>query len=679
LGSKKIYIADLTHTANGISAQTFPLGASYVLACAQHKLGNKFQFKLFRFPEQLTQAIIQNPPEVIAFSNYSWNFELSYRIAHWAKKMNPGVVIVFGGPNFPVSPKEQYQFLEPRPDLDIYIRNEGEIGFTDLIKALGEFDFDIHHFKEAAPPPINSCYLSGNNLVHGKLERITDLQDIPSPYLSGALDAFFELPLIPMIETTRGCPFKCTFCADGLASKNSIARFSPERVEAELSYIGERVRQVDDLIITDLNFGMYKQDIATVEAIAELQNKKFWPIIVTAAMGKNMPDRVIEAAAILKGSWKIGSSVQSWDAEVLENIDRSNISLDAYNQFIDFANNQGPNAEPYTELILGLPGDSLQKHFESLRRGIESGAKNIRIHQAILLHGTSMASQATREKFEIHSRVRVVPGCAGIYKFATDDVPVAEFEEIIVQTKDLPFADYVSCRKMGLLVETYFNRGMFEEIFNFTSELGTPVFDVLEYLYVNEELYSEKIKTIFLNFATATTDDLFENFERANEMANSASSLNSYLSGDTAKNELLEFRAALYLELAETSDLLVMAVTRLLKETGKWKREYANLLKNLSLYIVMKKQDIRVTDGIFEHQFDYDLTEQLDSNTLANLLLTEQEGNSMVLRFSHTDKQKSHIQNATRLSEHSATGLGKMLQFNNLRAMFRTVERVSEN
>ncbi len=142
MGSKAIYIADLTHTANGISAQTFPLGASYVLAYAQHKLGNEFQFKLFRFPEYLTQAIIQNPPEVIAFSNYSWNFELSYKIAHWAKKMNPGVVTIFGGPNFPVSSKEQYQFLEPRPDLDIYIRNEGEIGFTDVIFE-HQFDYDL--------------------------------------------------------------------------------------------------------------------------------------------------------------------------------------------------------------------------------------------------------------------------------------------------------------------------------------------------------------------------------------------------------------------------------------------------------------------------------------------------------------------------------------------------------
>ena len=51
--------------------------------------------------------------------------------------------------------------------------------------------------------------------------------DIPSSYLTGAMDEFFSHPIIPIIETTRGCPFSCSFCADGHASKNKVHRYDP--------------------------------------------------------------------------------------------------------------------------------------------------------------------------------------------------------------------------------------------------------------------------------------------------------------------------------------------------------------------------------------------------------------------------------------------------------------------
>lgn len=671
-----VHVADLTHTTNGISAQTFPLGAAYVTAYAQRQLGETFQFKLFRFPEHLTDAIVQDSPVVIAFSNYSWNFELAYRIGQWAKERNPNLIIVFGGPNFPVAECEQTAFLKSRPDMDFYIKNEGELGFVDLLTGLKKFDFDARSFKEAEESPTNCSYLAGDKLICGTLQRITDLHDLPSPYLTGIMDEFFDHPLMPMLETTRGCPFSCTFCTDGIASKNKIVRFDHDRVKAELSYISDRINGVDDLIITDLNFGMYKQDILTVQEIAKLQLHKNWPIVVSASMGKNKPERVIEAATILNGTWKIGASVQSWDSEVLANIERSNISLDAYRQFIDFVNGQGPQAEPYTELILGLPGDSLVKHFQSLRQGIESGNKNIRIHQAILLHGTSMASPATRRRFDIRSKFRVIPGCAGVYRFGIDNVPVAEFEEIITQTKDLPFEDYVSCRKMDLLVETFFNRGMFEEIFDFTTELGIPVFDILEYLHSHDDLYPDSIKTIFAGFVRETREDLFESLEDARAITMTSGSLERYLAGETAKNELLEYRAALYLKLAETTDLLVLAATHLLKATGKWKPAYGRLLDNLARYIVLRKQDIRSFDSVFEHDFDYDFTELQKEGASRDLIRLPVGRDKVPLRFFHDDDQKSHIRNVGRLNEHNAIGLGKMLQFNNLRVMFRTIERV---
>ena len=130
---KKIYIADLTHTANGLTSCTFPLGAALVTSYAKHICNDSFEFRIFKFHDQLTQAISENPPSVLALSNYIWNLEISYKLSAWAKRQNPNLVVVFGGPNFPIDKDEKLLFLQQRPVIDFYIENEGETGFSGLL------------------------------------------------------------------------------------------------------------------------------------------------------------------------------------------------------------------------------------------------------------------------------------------------------------------------------------------------------------------------------------------------------------------------------------------------------------------------------------------------------------------------------------------------------------------
>ena len=121
MNKRQIWFADLTHTAQGISAATFPLGVSYVLSYAKQEMEKDYSFRLFKFPSQLDRALREETPALLCFSNYSWNFELAYKFASLAKDQDPRLINVFGGPNFPTDIHEKELFLQRRPAIDFYI------------------------------------------------------------------------------------------------------------------------------------------------------------------------------------------------------------------------------------------------------------------------------------------------------------------------------------------------------------------------------------------------------------------------------------------------------------------------------------------------------------------------------------------------------------------------------
>jgi len=95
--NRNVYNADLTHTGNGTMALTFPLGNSYIVSYAKKKLGNDFNFRIFKYTNLLYQAILEDPPHILALSNYCWNIELGYTLIKWAKSLNPNLIVVLGG------------------------------------------------------------------------------------------------------------------------------------------------------------------------------------------------------------------------------------------------------------------------------------------------------------------------------------------------------------------------------------------------------------------------------------------------------------------------------------------------------------------------------------------------------------------------------------------------------
>jgi radical SAM superfamily enzyme YgiQ (UPF0313 family) len=562
------------------------------------------------------------------------------------------------------------EWLQKRPAIDFYVEMEGELGFVDLVRSLKEHDFSADALKINNKKVINTCYLKENKLISGPIERIKDINVIPSPILTGALDVFFDHPLVPMIETTRGCPFSCSFCADGLFLKNKVNRYDSQRTREELYYIAKKVKNINELIITDLNFGMYKQDLVTGKLIAEIQGIYDYPTIIDAPAGKNKPERVIETASLMNG-WIMGASIQSTDPGVLKAIKRSNISSNAYQQIIDFGNSIETN-ETYTEIILGLPGDSKQTHLESLRFGVDSNVSSMRMYQAIMLSGTEMASNEDRKKYGLTTKFRTMAGCIGIYDIYGEKHPVAEIEEIIVSSNTLTSDDYADCRIINLIIRAFYNNGIFRETHAMLRSIGVSSFDCLMYIKEHPELYSERINEILTSFLEETIKDLFETWEEANQYVLSPKIINSYIGGDLGNNELALYSSLMFNEFDDMCNLMFESVKGILRQKGLLSQKIENYLLDLKLFTTMSKKDsLTDTKSVKSETFRYDFEEiqkvkfTIDPNTISVSTIPFQ------FDFFHNREQQKHISNAVKLYSNHTNSTGKIFNNSNMRLIFR--------
>lgn len=475
----RIFLADLGHNLLTISSDVYPLGvadlAAYLRAYARTK--QPLEIALFREPQDLKAAIDKAPPDVLGLSSYAWNHNLSCNFARYVKTRSRTALTVMGGPNFPLTSGEQETFLREMPGIDIFIQGptyEGERAFLNCINRLDEVGRALDGLQEEPVP--GSYWINrrtGEFAVGGDVLRIRDLDEIPSPYLAGLMDPFFRTGYFPMLQIARGCPFSCTFCNSGVESNNKIFAHSIENVQADLTYIAERVKPELPVCFADDNFGMYKRDEEIADYIRYLQDRYNWPKYVRTTTGKNNGERIIRVMRKTRGALPMTAAVQSMNPVVLKNIKRDNVKLKTYAQIQDELNRQGMQA--YGELILCLPGETKQTFMKAVEDLLDAGAKRVSAHQLMLLHGAELCNPESRQQFGFGARFRLVARDIGNYT----GEPVAEVEEMVVETPDFSFADYLETRVFHLLLTIFYYEGNFEEPFQLAKQGGVKAFDLM--------------------------------------------------------------------------------------------------------------------------------------------------------------------------------------------------------
>ena len=438
-----------------------PLALGYIAATLDDQFGKGCQIELVRDRDAVLSRFRSERYDVIAATNYVWNTRLSNKYLQIAKTLQPNAVTIQGGPHFQIDePEVAAEYLRAHPSIDYYIHGEGETTMVALMEKL--FGGGGLNAEEPGVAYLrDDCYLDG-----GRRVRRRDLDTIPSPYLGGWLDPFIGNGYAPVIETNRGCPFSCTYCNWGSATVSKVNRFSLDRVMEELEYIAEHVRDTDNLTVADANFGILKRDLEIAEKIESLWQRHGYPAHIQLWYTKNSSRRTIDIGRVLGKKVRFLLAIQSLNEEVLANIKRDNIKLETYEELTVYARKK--SLLTASDIIVGLPGEdlpSVKSNMETLhRRGVEK----VDVFSLMLIPGTELYSQESRDRFGMKVMHRLAQGCI----IDVDGEVIAETEELVVENNTLSFEDFLILNMYSALSVFWHHSGMGDVISNFARNRG---------------------------------------------------------------------------------------------------------------------------------------------------------------------------------------------------------------
>ena len=446
--------------------------------------------------EPIAQRLAQN--DIVAFSTYVWNHNYNYAIAARVKEINPNVMTIFGGPEPAITDPDLFR---KNPFMDIVITFEGEITFRNLMLAYESKQFD--HIPGLL---INR---NGEAVNTGDAKRIETLDQVPSPYLNGVFDQLIaDNPGITWqgtLETSRGCPFACTFCDWGSLTYNKVKKFELQRVFDELEWMAQH--NFDFISITDANFGMFaERDSMIADKIIECQEKYGSPRTFSVAWAKNQKKEVVDIVKKLLDARGFNQgltlSVQSLDLDVLENIRRKNMEMNKLNEVFELCEQR--NIPTYTELILGLPGESLESWKKNFWTLFEMGNHTgLTVFQAQLLENAEM-NLLQKKLFKISSQP-VTDYFSGSYS----NEHVIESIDIITGTKDMPFDRMLDAHIFSWFINTFHVNGVSTLLSRLVRKyLNVPYGefydDLFEFIQSDPWLYNEQeqVRMYYTNWMT---------------------------------------------------------------------------------------------------------------------------------------------------------------------------------
>jgi len=401
-------------------------------------LWERCEFKGFLYKRDAVNAVVDQiaAVDILGLSCYMWNYRLNMALAEEVRRRHPDCLIVVGGPHVP---DRLGDFFERHPYLDIAVHGEGEMTFCEILQAR----IEGRDFRELQGL---SYHDRKSRRVHQtpRRLRLDNLNVIPSPYLTGIFDHLIggikDVEWHVMWETNRGCPFSCAFCDWGSAIASKVRQFDMNRLLNEIHWFADH--KIGWLFGCDANFGILPRDRELAQALAQAKREAGYPQDFRVCFTKNSNNKVFDVAKILHDaemSKGISLSMQSLSPDALRNVKRSNIKLDVFHELQRRYLKEG--MVTYSELIIGLPGETYESFVEGLDILLDQGQHSgINIYNCSIMPNAEMGGPEYQKTFQI--RTIELP----IFQAHSDRLDpwdtITEYEPIVIATNTLTVEEW---------------------------------------------------------------------------------------------------------------------------------------------------------------------------------------------------------------------------------------------
>ena len=455
---KNVYFVQVGFEFDGSVYLPYAVGTIIAYCKENPQIKSEYAFPEIIFKrEKLSSAMDKiRSPFMVAFSCSVWNMEYNKALAKRIKEKYPQCIIIFGGH----SVSEDGKLLEAESYIDILMFGEGETVFSKLLLNLSKGDFKVTS---------DIAYRENGSIIRTERTLCEDLSELPSPYLSGIFDKIIEenkgMEFLSVLETNRGCPYSCAYC-DWCAGKKM--RFFPiEKVQKEIQWLSEN--KIAYCFCADSNFGMFDRDIEIADMLIEAKKKNGYPEVFRPCYEKNSDERVFRICSALNSvGMDKGATMayQTLSDEALKNIGRKNLTMEHFSSLMKKYNEAG--IPTYSELILGLPGETKESFCRGMCRLLENGQHNsLSVYHCEALPNSDLTEPSYVEKHKIEI---IKVAFNHIHSAAKKDEEVKEYSYLVRSTATLSREDWVYANLFSVCLQCFHSLGILRYLAMYLSE-----------------------------------------------------------------------------------------------------------------------------------------------------------------------------------------------------------------
>lgn len=391
--------------------------------------------------DDIMRDIYLEHPDVVCVSCYIWNLSFVKELMADLIKILPGADFWVGGPEVSYDAEK---FLTENSEFKGVMVGEGEETFKEL----------AGHYVEKNPQNLKNmtgiCYRDGDQIIHNGWRQIMDLSSIPFIYKD--LSEFKNR--IIYYESSRGCPFSCSYC---LSSIDKKLRFrDTETVKKELQFfIDNKVPQVK---FVDRTFNCkHDHAMAIWKYINEHDNGVTnFHFEISADLLRE--EELQEMSTMRPGLIQLEIGVQSTNPDTIKAIHRT-MDFEKLKGIVDRIHSFG-NIHQHLDLIAGLPYEDYDSFRHSFNDVYALKPQQLQLGFLKVLKGSHMMEMC--REYGI------------VYK-------TQEPYEVL-STKWLDYDHVLKLKTVENMVEVYYNSGQFQNTLEYLEKFFPDAFSIYERL-----------------------------------------------------------------------------------------------------------------------------------------------------------------------------------------------------